>query len=62
MGEVRHETDAKATWAQRVKQRRHVNVAAVAIAAKHARLAWVILAHGAAPLRHHPSRDIHMLP
>jgi transposase len=62
MGEARHETDGKGTWAQRVKRRRHVNVAAVAIAAKHARLAWVILAHGTEPLRHHPSRDIHMLP
>ena len=29
-------TDAKAAWARRLKERRHVNVAAVALAAKHA--------------------------
>ena len=39
-------TDAKSAWARRLKERRHVNVAAVALAAKHARIAWAILAHG----------------
>jgi len=39
-------TDAKSLWAQRLKERRHVNVAAVALAAKHARIAWAMLAHG----------------
>jgi transposase len=39
-------TDAKSAWARRLKERRHVNVAAVALAAKHARVAWAILAHG----------------
>jgi len=39
-------TDAKSAWAQRLKQRRHLNVAAVALAAKHARIAWAILVHG----------------
>lgn len=39
-------TDAKSAWARRLKGRRHVNVAAVALAAKHARIAWAILAHG----------------
>ncbi len=39
-------TDAKSAWAQRLKQRRHVNVAAVALAAKHARIAWAMLAKG----------------
>jgi len=43
---VDKKTDAKSDWARRLKQRRHVNVAAVAIAAKHARIAWAILAHG----------------
>ncbi len=38
-------TDAKAALARRLKERRHVNVAAVALAAKHARIAWAILAH-----------------
>jgi transposase len=39
-------TDAKSAWARRPKGRRHVNVAAVALAAKHARIAWAMLAHG----------------
>lgn len=39
-------TDAKSVWARRLRDRRHVNVAAVALAAKHARIAWAILAHG----------------
>ncbi len=38
--------DRKSAWARRLKERRHVNVAAVALAAKHARVAWAILAHG----------------
>jgi transposase len=38
--------DAKSVWAQRLKARRHVNVAAVALAAKHARIAWALLAKG----------------
>jgi len=43
---VDKKTDQKAAWAQRLKERRHVNVAAVALAAKHARIAWVMLAKG----------------
>ena len=43
---VDKKTDAKSEWAQRLKQRRHVNVVAVALAAKHVRIAWAILAHG----------------
>jgi transposase len=43
---VDRNTDAKSVWVQRLKERRHVNVAAVALAAKHARIAWAILAHG----------------
>ena len=43
---VDKKTDAKSDWARRLKQRRHVNVVAVALAAKHARIAWAILAHG----------------
>lgn len=43
---VDKKTDAKSEWARRLKERRHVNVAAVALAAKHARVAWAILAHG----------------
>jgi transposase len=43
---VDKKTDAKSAWARRLKERRHVNVAAVALAAKHARVAWAILAHG----------------
>jgi transposase len=43
---VDRKTDAKSAWARRLKERRHVNIAAVALAAKHARIAWAILAHG----------------
>jgi transposase len=43
---VDRKTDAKSAWVRRLKQRRHVNVASVALAAKHARIAWAILAHG----------------
>lgn len=47
MRTINKKTDAKSAWARRLKERRHVNVAAVALAAKHARIAWAILAHGA---------------
>lgn len=43
---VDKKTDRKSAWARRVKERRHVNVAAVALAAKHARIAWAMLAKG----------------
>jgi transposase len=43
---IDRKTDAKSAWARRLRDRRHVNVAAVALAAKHARIAWAILAHG----------------
>lgn len=42
---VDRKADTKSAWARRLKERRHVNVAAVAVAAKHARIAWAILAH-----------------
>lgn len=43
---VDKKTDAKSVWARQLKERRHVNVAAVALAAKHARIAWAMLARG----------------
>jgi transposase len=43
---VDKKTDAKSAWARRLKERRHVNVVAVALAAKHARIAWAMLAKG----------------
>ena len=43
---VDKKTDAKSVWARQLKERRHVNVAAVALAAKHARIAWAMLAKG----------------
>ena len=43
---VDKKTDAKSVWARQLKERRHVNVAAVALAAKHARIAWEMLARG----------------
>lgn len=41
-----HRTDAKSRWAESLKARRHGNVAAVALAAKHARIIWAMLARG----------------
>jgi len=43
---VDRKTDRKSAWARAVKERRHINVAAVALAAKHARIAWAMLAKG----------------
>jgi transposase len=43
---VERKSDGKSAWARRLKERRHVNVAAVALAAKHARIAWAMLAQG----------------
>jgi transposase len=39
-------TDAKSMWATRAMQRRHVNVVAVAMAAKQARTIWAMLSRG----------------
>lgn len=36
--------DAKSRWVESVRRRAHVNVAAVALAAKHARILWALLA------------------
>jgi transposase len=38
-------TDRKSRWVEAVRQRRGSNIAAVALAAKHARILWVLLAH-----------------
>ena len=39
-------SDQKSRWVEAVRQRRGNNIAAVALAAKHARLLWALLAHG----------------
>jgi transposase len=39
-------TDRKSRWVEAVRQRRGSNIAAVALAAKHARILWALLAHG----------------
>jgi transposase len=39
-------TDAKSMWVEEVRQRRGDNIAAVALAAKHARIVWALLARG----------------
>lgn len=39
-------TDAKSVWVEAVRQRRGDNIAAVALAAKHARIIWALLARG----------------
>lgn len=41
---ARH-TDATTTWLKRVQTRRNTNIAAVALANKHARIVWALLAH-----------------
>jgi transposase len=43
---VDRKSDARSAWARRLRDRRNVNVAVVALAAKNARIAWAILAHG----------------
>ena len=39
-------TDRKSHWVEAVRQRRGNNSAAVALAAKHARILWALLARG----------------
>ena len=39
-------SDAKSRWVESLRRRRPDNVAAVALAAKHARIIWALLAHG----------------
>ncbi|MEW6296912.1 MAG: IS110 family transposase [Thermodesulfobacteriota bacterium] len=39
-------SDPKSRWVEQVRQRRGNNIAAVALAAKHARSLWALLAHG----------------
>jgi transposase len=39
-------SDAKSRWAESLRRRRPDNVAAVALAAKHARITWALLARG----------------
>lgn len=39
-------TDQKSRWVEAVRQRRGSNIAAVALAAKHARILWALLARG----------------
>jgi transposase len=41
---ARH-TDPTTTWLKRVQARRNANIAAVALANKHARIIWALLAH-----------------
>jgi transposase len=41
---ARH-TDPTTTWLKRVQTRRNTNIAAVALANKHARIVWALLAH-----------------
>ena len=39
-------TDAKSAWVEELRQRRGDNIATVALAAKHARILWALLARG----------------
>ena len=40
-----HKDDPLSRWVTEIAQRRHPNVAAVALANKNARMAWAILRH-----------------
>lgn len=42
--------DAKSLWAESLKERKSWNKAAVALANKHARIAWAVLAHDVEPI------------
>jgi transposase len=44
--QVEHKPEQADPWLRRLLCRRHKNVAAVALAAKNARIAWALLAHG----------------
>ena len=46
LGSSKHKKDARSLWLQKLRERRHPNVAAVALANKNARIAWVLLRHG----------------
>ena len=46
MRAVDKKTDEKSDWARRLEERRYVNLAAVALAAKHARIVWAMLVNG----------------
>jgi transposase len=52
---VERKSDGKSAWTRRLKERRHVNVVAVALAAKHARIAWAMLAKGTEYRPVHPA-------
>jgi transposase len=41
-------TDRKSRWLEQVRRRRENNIAAVVLAAKHARMLWALLARGQA--------------
>ena len=41
---ARH-TDPTTTWLKHLQMRRNANIAAVALANKHARIVWALLAH-----------------
>jgi len=42
-------TDPKSVWVEQLRKRRGDNVAAVALAAKHARILWALMAKGESP-------------
>jgi len=44
--QAKHKEDRLSQWVTRIAQRRHPNVAAVALANKTARMAWALLRHG----------------
>jgi transposase len=46
LGKANGKQDARSQWIARMRERRHPNVVAVALANKNARIVWSILSHG----------------
>jgi len=44
LGKAHGKTDARSLWIGRLRERRHPNVVAVALANKNARIVWSVLA------------------
>lgn len=55
LGKAGGKQDPRSRWLAALRQRRHPNVAAVALANKNARIAWVILAKG---ISYEPARSV----
>ena len=46
LGKAHGKDDPRSQWIGRMRERRHPNIVAVALANKNARIVWSVLAHG----------------